>query len=109
MREVRDGAFLAGTEVFEVGKKKALAFGSLLAALIVAGLLLLPKPAYAANFAVDSTVDTDLGACTAAANDCTLRGAINAANAAAGPDTITFAIPDDPSTSADDVKTIRPG
>lgn len=94
MRKVRDGAFLARTEVFEGGKKKALAFGCLLVALIVAGLLLSPKPAHAANFEVDSTADTDTRDCTAAASDCTLRGAINAANAAVGADTIEFNIPE---------------
>ena len=37
-------------------------------------------------------------ACTGAAADCTLRGAINKANATAGADTITFGIESGPQT-----------
>lgn len=49
------------------------------------------NPAWAATFAVDTTVDdAALVACTdAAADDCSLRGAIIAANTASGADTIT--------------------
>ena len=43
------------------------------------------------TFTVNSTADTDDGACTT--SNCTLREAINAANAHAGTDTISFAIP----------------
>ena len=45
----------------------------------------------AQTLVVDTTSDANLTACTAAANDCSLRGAINNANANAGADTITFA------------------
>ena len=44
--------------------------------------------AQAANFTVNSTADTDDGTCDV--SSCTLREAINAANAAAGFDTILF-------------------
>lgn len=44
----------------------------------------------AATFTVDRTDDTLVSACTIAANDCTLRGAIASANAAGGNDTIDF-------------------
>ncbi len=46
--------------------------------------------ASAATFTVNSAADTDDGVCNAA--NCTLREAINAANASAGLDTIRFAI-----------------
>ena len=49
--------------------------------------------ANAAIFEVDSTSDSLLSACTAAAADCSLRGAITAANATAAEDTIRFSIP----------------
>ena len=50
-----------------------------------------PTVAQAATFEVDTTSDNPaLDACTSAANDCSLRGAINRANKNAGPDTITF-------------------
>jgi CSLREA domain-containing protein len=39
---------------------------------------------------VDTTSDMDLRQCTAAANDCSLRGAINLANVLSGARTITF-------------------
>lgn len=47
----------------------------------------------AATFTVDTTSDTSLGACTAAAADCSFSGAIAAANATGAQDTIAFAIP----------------
>ena len=47
----------------------------------------------AQTFVVNSTADTDDGACTTAPNGCTLREAINAANQNAGADTINFNIP----------------
>src|SRR5450631_2582756 len=46
--------------------------------------------AAAATYTVDRLDDANITACTAAANDCTLRGAINAANAAGGTNTIAF-------------------
>ena len=49
---------------------------------------------HAAVFAVDTVSDSRaLSACTSAANDCSLGGAIQAANAAAGADRIEFTIP----------------
>lgn len=44
----------------------------------------------AATFAVDRTDDVTTGTCSAAANDCSLRGAIMAANALAGTDTVSL-------------------
>ena len=43
------------------------------------------------TYVVDRSDDGVATACTAAANDCTLRGAVQNANASAGSDTITFA------------------
>lgn len=48
-------------------------------------------PAFAVNFAVNSTNDPGTGVCDAA--ECTLREAIVAANTNPGPDSISFAIP----------------
>lgn len=53
-----------------------------------------PAPAYAAVYSVNTTSDTDDGTCNDA--DCSLREAINAANANPGPDTISFNIPGGP-------------
>ena len=53
-------------------------------------LAFLCSTASAATFTVNSSADTDDGVCNAA--NCTLREAINAANANPGPDTIHFAI-----------------
>lgn len=50
-------------------------------------------PLHAAVFVVDTTSDTSLSACTAAAADCSLRGAITAANATTDVDEIQFQIP----------------
>ena len=47
-------------------------------------------PARAATFVVDRTDDTFASACTGASNDCSLRGAVSAANAATTGDIITF-------------------
>ena len=62
--------------------------------LVLAVLLALVgvRPAYAAGLTliVDTTSDANLTACTAAANDCSLRGAINAANSAGGSNIIAF-------------------
>src|SRR5207249_4396880 len=53
------------------------------------GLLAAAVPAFASSYTVDRTDDSAVAtACTADANDCSLRGAIIAANANAGPDTI---------------------
>lgn len=46
--------------------------------------------AFANTYAVDRTDDVTTGACTAAANDCSLRGAIITANANPGADTINL-------------------
>lgn len=49
---------------------------------------------HAATLSVDTTSDSaDLTACTTAAADCPLRGAITASNVLAGVDTIEFNIP----------------
>jgi predicted outer membrane repeat protein len=60
-------------------------------------MVVLASPAWAAAYTVDRSDDPDLtttptaGDCTDAANDCSLRGAINAANASTGvADTIGF-------------------
>ena len=45
-----------------------------------------------ATFTVTTTTDENNGACSAAGTGCSVREAINAANAAAGPDMITFAV-----------------
>ncbi|MGH3584499.1 MAG: CSLREA domain-containing protein, partial [Mycobacterium sp.] len=58
--------------------------------IVFLALLVATAPAAAAIFTVNSTADTDDGVCNAA--NCTLREAINAANAAAGTDTIRFSI-----------------
>jgi CSLREA domain-containing protein len=62
----------------------------------IAALLSTALPAFAATFTVNSTADTDDGVCNA--SNCTLREAINAANTAAGTDTIRFAIGSGPKT-----------
>ena len=54
---------------------------------LLALLCALTLPAHATNFVVTSTADTDGTSCGAT---CTLRQAINAANNAAGDDSITF-------------------
>ena len=56
---------------------------------VFAGLFLTAS-AQAATYTVDRTDDATVQTCTAAANDCTLRGAIAAANAAPTDDTINF-------------------
>jgi len=48
------------------------------------------SPVFAASYVVDTTSDSVLTACTGAAGDCSLRGAISSAAANAGADTITF-------------------
>jgi len=59
---------------------------------LLAALVQAPRPALAATFVVNSLADTDDGACAAAPGTCTLREAINAANASPAPDTITFGL-----------------
>lgn len=55
-------------------------------------VVLAARPAHAATLTVDRADDSTVQNCTSTANDCTLRGAINAANSGAtGPDTIDFA------------------
>lgn len=72
---------------------------SLLAALMVACLLLAAEPAHAATtFTVNSTSDAQdvnngEGICATVSDECTLRAAIEEANASKGKDTINFAIP----------------
>jgi CSLREA domain-containing protein len=81
---------------------RALAVGLLLAALLVAAQLS-NKPAHAAFsilFIVNNTADPGDGNCTS--SGCTLREAINEANAFPGKDTIHFDIP------GGGVKTIKP-
>ena len=100
-----------------MGEKRARTLAlRVLVLLVVASIcaFLAAKPAHAdTTFTVDTSDDPDLTTtptaddCTeATANDCSLRGAINVANNTSGADTIDFAIPDDPTTTADDVKTI---
>lgn len=61
--------------------------------ILAATAALLAGSAQAAVFSVDTTSDAVLSSCTAAAADCSLRGAILAANAAPGADRITFDLP----------------
>jgi hypothetical protein len=59
----------------------------------VAALALAAAPASAAStFTVDRADDANITACTAAVNDCSLRGAINDVNGGGGGDTIDFHI-----------------
>ena len=53
-------------------------------------LLSVAPRACAATYSVDRTDDAAVSACSATANDCTLRGAITKANAVASTDTISF-------------------
>ena len=72
--------------------------GGFLLAIFIAG------PTTAATFVVDTTSDVILNACSVAAADCTLRGAIDAANTLSGADVIEFAIPaSDPGCDADGI------
>src|SRR4030042_6633229 len=58
---------------------------------LAAGALLRPAPVRAGTFTVNASDDIDDGLCDA--RHCSLREAINRANANAGPDTIEFNIP----------------
>ena len=58
---------------------------------VLATLVALTAPAaHAATYIVDRTDDPNISACTSATNDCSLRGAIAAANLSAGADEIRF-------------------
>ncbi len=62
--------------------------------LLVAVFVPLPSAKADVTFVVDTVADIPaLSACTAAPDDCSLRGAIDAANVTAGTDTIEFLIP----------------
>lgn len=61
--------------------------------LVLPALLLIAAPLHAATFVVDTSSDAALAACTAAPGDCSLRGAITAANATTAMDQIHFQIP----------------
>jgi len=56
-------------------------------------LLLIGTPAAAASFVVDTGADSASSACTEAADDCSLRGAMTRSNLTPAADTIEFAIP----------------
>lgn len=56
-------------------------------------VLCLAAPGYAATLVIDTTSDLSLTACTATAADCSLRGALAAANATPAADVIEFNIP----------------
>jgi hypothetical protein len=93
--------------------------------LIIAGLSLTAKPAHAATFTVNSTDgdSSDIqirggnpgdGICDVDSNQagsqCTIRAAIEEANASASvPDVISFDIPDDPNVPGNEVRTINVG
>ena len=69
----------------------ALLVWAVMAASVVMGAVVLASPAWAATSTVNSTADTDDGACTSVSGGCTLREAINAANTTTGvADTINF-------------------
>jgi uncharacterized repeat protein (TIGR01451 family) len=62
------------------------------AAACLVALFIFTAMAGAATYTVDTSSDNGgLSACTAAANDCSLRGAVSRANASPDPDVITFA------------------
>src|SRR5215210_1050601 len=95
------GVLRAGMEGAAGGKKRPLALGLLLAALLVAtAFSIAAKPAYAAVLTVNNTADPGDGDCDPNGG-CTLREAINEANATTA-DTIRFDI------SESGVKTISP-
>jgi len=67
---------------------------AILAASPLVTVITAPPAAAATPYVVDTVVDSAaLSACTAAAGDCSLRGAVAAANANVGVDTIDFDIP----------------
>ena len=77
-------------DAFSLSKRTGAHWGALALVVLTLGLV---NTSQAATYVVDNTGDTNLSACTAAAGDCTLRGAINSANSNPGADTINFAIP----------------
>jgi CSLREA domain-containing protein len=84
-------------------KKKVLALGMVVAGMMAASLLMAASPAHASTtFVVNSSGDspdasTDVAACDVdkftSGDQCTLRAAIQQANATGGADTISFNIP----------------
>ena len=99
-------------------RSRALVLGFVLAALLAAAsLVLTAKPALAdATFTVNVTGDEEdanvgdreCDTFRLVAKPCTLRAAIQEANATPGADTIKFNIPDDPNVPGNEVKTISP-
>ncbi len=88
--------------VGKIGKTKALAAGLLVAAMMAAGILAASPSHAATTFTVNSTADapdafTTSNTCDTdvftGGDQCSLRAAIQQANATAGADTINFAIP----------------
>lgn len=68
---------------------------------LILAVVVAAAEARGATFVVDTTSPSNLAGCTAAAGDCSLPGAISAAGAAAGADTVAFNIPlSDPGCSA---------
>ncbi len=66
-------------------------FVSAIIAITLVGVVLPTRPAHAATFDVDRTDDSaSATACTAAPNDCSLRGAVITANATVGADVINI-------------------
>jgi CSLREA domain-containing protein len=110
----------AASKVMWGGRARILAFGFILVALVVAGLLLAAKPAHAAEFIVNKTSDeADLnagdGKCDVSfrgslgePDPCTLRAAIEQANSTSGADTIKFNIPESLCHPTTKVCTITP-
>ena len=64
----------------------------IIVALVLSISLLPTYPVSAAGFIVNTTADHDDGTCASAPADCTVREAINAANAASSDDTISFSV-----------------
>lgn len=104
---------MIGTKAERETKGKALAMGCLLAVMSLCVLLIAARPAHAATFTVNSTDDSGdnnsgNGSCFTGdilviGDQCTLRAAIEEANAFPGADTIDFDIP------TTGVATISPG
>lgn len=87
-----------GTQPASRARRRRLAL-LLLVLATVAGLLSVASPAHAEmTFTVNSAADDDDGTCLPDPGDCTLREAINAANATPGADTIEFSIATGPVT-----------
>jgi CSLREA domain-containing protein len=85
-----------------IGKAKALAAGLLVAAMTIASMMTAAPASAATTFTVNSTADTPDAFTTSntcdtdvftSGDQCTLRAAIQQANATPGADTINFAIP----------------